>query len=90
MISIMPLGSIMNLRGSAAMEPSLGERQRPQAEAYVNGQKEHHSQQTSIAWLERDTDLDEGPPDTGLPSTPVPAIARESQTTYIVEGESPF
>jgi len=75
-------------RGYGAL--SLGERQRPQAEAYVNNQKAHHSQQTSIAWLERGDELDEGPPDAGVPLTPVSAIAREPQAAYVVDGESPF
>ena len=75
-------------RGYGAL--SLGERQRPQAEAYVNDQKAHHTQQTPIAWLERDNDVDEGPPDTGVALTPVPGIAREPQAAYGVDGESPF
>jgi len=40
---------------------SIGERQRLQAEAYVHRQKEHHQNHTTVAWLERYTDLDEGP-----------------------------
>jgi putative transposase len=75
-------------RGYGAL--SLGERQRPQAEAYVNNQKAHHSQQTSIAWLERDDELDEGPLDTGVAVTSVPGIAQEPHAAYVVDGESPF
>ena len=75
-------------RGYGAL--SLGERQRPQAETYVNDQKAHHTQQTPIAWLERDNDVDEGPPDTGVALTPVPGIVREAQADYGVDGESPF
>ena len=38
---------------------SLGEKQRPFAEAYVNNQKQHHEQQTTNAWLERISEVDE-------------------------------
>ena len=41
---------------------SLGETQLPRAVAYVRNQKSHHAQQTVNAWLERVSDLDEGPP----------------------------
>ena len=37
-------------RGYGAL--TLGERQRPKAEAYVRDQKDHHEQQTANAWLD--------------------------------------
>ncbi len=37
---------------------SLGERQRPIAIAYVENQKIHHAQKTTISWLEREEDED--------------------------------
>ena len=39
---------------------SLGESQLPIAVSYVQNQKSHHTQQTTNAWLERTSDLDEG------------------------------
>ena len=76
-------------RGYGAL--SLGERQRPQAEAYVMHQKTHHSQGSVTAWLERDAEYDEGPTDTGLVVGPVPSVVvRELRVVYSVEGESPF
>ena len=71
-------------RGYGAL--SVGERQRPQAEAYVANQKTHHGKQELIAWLERDSDFDEGPSDTGLmAATSVPAVVREPKTAYVLE-----
>ena len=62
---------------------TLGQRQKPDAEAYVSNQKEHHRLDTAIAWLERYSEFDEGPED--IPSSPasqpVPAL-RESSPTY--------
>lgn len=75
-------------RGYGAL--SLGERQRPQAEEYVVNQKTHHGAQSATAWLERDSDFDEGPADTGIAPGGVPAVLRESRETYVVEGQSPF
>lgn len=40
---------------------TLGERQRPAAEAYVRAQKEHHRQGTTNGWLERLAEIDDGP-----------------------------
>jgi putative transposase len=76
-------------RGYGAL--SLGERQRPQAEAYVLAQKTHHSQQTAIPWLERDAEFDEGPIETGLARGPVSSIAvREAGVAYLADEEPPF
>ena len=75
-------------RGYGAL--SLGERQRPQAEGYVASQKTHHGEQTTTAWLERDSDFDEGPVDAGMSLGPVPLVARESQAAYVLDGDAPF
>jgi len=74
-------------RGYGAL--SLGERQRPRAEAYVLSQKTHHAEQTTHSWLERDSEFDEGPVETGIAVSTVPAVAREPSAVYVV-GESPF
>lgn len=75
-------------RGYGAL--SLGERQRPIAVAYVENQKQHHSQQTTNAWLECYAEFDEGPGDTGLSVGPVPSVVREETGEYNVLGEPPF
>jgi putative transposase len=76
-------------RGYGAL--SLGERHRPQAEAYVLAQKTHHSQQTSIPWLERDAEFDEGPIEKGLARGPIPSVAvREPGVAYLMDEEPPF
>jgi putative transposase len=74
-------------RGYGAL--SLGERQRPVAEAYVADQKQHHECQTANAWLERYTEFDAGPDDTGITPGMVPATLRE-QVTYDTWGEPLF
>jgi putative transposase len=67
-------------RGYGAL--SLGERQRPQAEAYVQNQKQHHAQQTTNSWLEHYTELDEGPSETGITADGVPPVLREQPPMY--------
>lgn len=42
---------------------SVGEKQRPIAEAYVSNQKKHHAENTTNAWLETASEYDEGPTD---------------------------
>ena len=64
---------------------SLGEKQRPFAEAYVNNQKQHHEQQTSNAWLERMSETDEG---VVFPSRD--GVLRESGAVYEVGDDFPF
>lgn len=75
-------------RGYGAL--SLGERQRRSAEAYVNGQKQHHEAQTTNPWLERHAEFDEGPLDAGITPGLVPAVVREQRATYDAWGEPPF
>lgn len=67
-------------RGYGAL--SLGERQRPQAEAYVQNQKQHHAQETTNSWLERYTELDEGPPEQGIVTGGVPPVLHEQLPVY--------
>jgi putative transposase len=74
-------------RGYGAL--SLGERQRPQAEAYVHKQKDHHEQETTMAWLERFAEFDEGPNDTGLAVKEIPAVLRETAVAYSLN-DAPF
>ncbi|MFH1633687.1 MAG: transposase, partial [Chloroflexota bacterium] len=69
---------------------TLGERQRPQAETYVRDQKVHHEAETSIAWLERYAEFDEGLEDTGIKVYGVPYNMREQRASYDVLGEPPF
>jgi len=74
-------------RGYGAL--SVGEKQRPIAEEYVRNQKKHHEEQTANAWLERYTDLDEGPPGIGVNLDAVPTL-REAPPPYEILGEFPF
>jgi len=68
---------------------TIGQRQRADAEAYVKGQKEHHSSQNEIAWLETCTEDDDGPTDhTDHPLQPVPAL-RDERPQYVVASEQP-
>jgi REP element-mobilizing transposase RayT len=70
---------------------TLGESQRPMAEAYVNNQKQHHQQNTTNGWLERCDEQDEGPSDAGLRVDDVPPILlREAPAEYTALGASPF
>jgi hypothetical protein len=69
---------------------TLGENQRPKAEAYVAHQKAHHADQTANAWLERYTEFREGPAETGIPVSPLPHAVREEPELYTVWGEPPF
>ena len=64
---------------------TLGERQRPDAEAYVQAQKEHHSRGSTNMWLERMDEVDDGPI---VPSTAI----REPGVMYqsIKANEWPF
>jgi hypothetical protein len=69
---------------------SLGSRQLAGAVEYVRRQKEHHCDNTTMAWLERYADDDEGPEDTNvMGKRPVPGV-REEGVVYDVMGESPF
>jgi putative transposase len=69
---------------------SLGSRQLADAVEYVRRQKDHHRDNTMIAWLERDADDDEGPEEANaIGKHPVPS-AREKEATYDVLGQPPF
>jgi putative transposase len=75
-------------RGYGAL--SVGERQRPIAEAYVLNQKRHHAHQTTNGWLEQADELDEGPSETGLDANQTPVALREPAAKYHPLGEPPF
>ena len=69
---------------------SLGSRQLADAVEYVRRQKEHHRDNTTMAWLERDADDDEGPEDMNvMGKLPVPGV-RDEGVVYDFLGESPF
>ena len=67
---------------------SVGQRQIAAAEAYVKRQKEHHSTNTIVPWLERCSEIDEGPDDRSVVSKfpTVPAL-REASPGYDVLNE---
>ncbi len=69
---------------------SLGSRQLNDAVEYVRKQKEHHHDETVVAWLERDAEADEGPEDPILSGKQVIPGVREEGPVYEVLGESPF
>jgi putative transposase len=61
---------------------SLGESQLPKAVAYVQNQKTHHAQNTVNAWLEKASELDEGPPFHSAPP-PDSDLLREAPASYL-------
>ncbi len=69
---------------------TIGQRQRPDADAYVRRQKEHHRNHTAVAWLETCTEDDEGPADrAGWPLQAVPAGGAERQAAPALHDERP-
>jgi hypothetical protein len=68
---------------------SLGHSQLPRAIAYVESQKELHAQQTTSTWLEKSSELDEGPAEANTTSK-ITNILRESSISYDTEEEMPF
>ncbi len=81
-------GSFAWQRGYGVL--SVGERQKHIAIAYVEAQKRHHQQNTTNPWLERYSDLDEGPPEIGITIGAVSPILREPQAAYDLLGEPLF
>lgn len=69
---------------------TLGERQRPIAEAYVINQKQHHRDNTVNTWLERESELDEGPSDVGIISESISPEIHEPGARYSTLGDLPF
>jgi REP element-mobilizing transposase RayT len=63
---------------------TVGERQRPIAEEYVRRQKEHHQRETTIAWLERVDEFDDGPPDVDDDASAATKVLREESAVYSV------
>ena len=69
---------------------TLRETQLPDAEAYVQRQKQHQGRQTTNRWLERYEELDEGPTSTEW-TTDAIHLVQETAATYDVEpGDFPF
>ena len=64
---------------------SIGQSQLAQAIAYVQHQKEHHGSQATNAWLERSSELDEGPLQDS-PSGETQSSLREETVGYDVFG----
>jgi REP element-mobilizing transposase RayT len=75
-------------RGYGAL--TLGERQRPMAEAYIREQKDHHAQRTANAWLEHCPEFHEGPVDAGIALEGILSSLREKRLNYDAWGESPL
>ena len=69
---------------------SIGEKQRPIAIQYVRDQKQHHEDKTVHPWLERCSDIDEGPDDPGIQEKSVPLVIRETGPFYELTGDVPF
>ncbi len=71
---------------------TVGERQRPIAEEYVRRQKEHHHQQSTIAWLERYDEFDDGPPEVDPAFVRDAKVLREAGAIYTAfdGNSSPF
>lgn len=72
-------------RGYGAL--SVGERQLDIAVAYVLKQKEHHANQTANKWLERITDLEDGPTE---PENQPPNSLRETDPVYQIDDDFPW
>jgi hypothetical protein len=75
-------------RGYGAL--SLGERQREAAIDYVNNQKNHHLEESSIEWLERVNEILEGPQHPKLLSGQGSKSIYEIRQEYVVEAGIPF
>jgi putative transposase len=69
---------------------SLGEKQRPSAEAYVHNQKKHHTEQTTNAWLEYTTGNEEGPDNRSVYEQTNNQLRRENRILYQTNDEFPF
>lgn len=69
---------------------SMGEKQLHIAKDYVNNQKQHHENQTTISWLERSVEESEGPLFPGTHSARKPDRLREESGIYRIDTESPF
>jgi putative transposase len=71
---------------------SLGMKQIPTAEAYIQNQKNHHAEGTTNNWLERSSGLDEGPKDEDqVKDENDPELSiREEAVSYIISDDFPF
>lgn len=69
---------------------SMGEKQLHIATEYVKNQRDHHANQTTISWLERSMEENEGPKSPGMHSVNRPDRLREEMGIYTIGSESPF
>jgi putative transposase len=69
---------------------TVGEKNRLLAQAYVEGQKTHHAQGSTMAALEYCAEVDEGPTSTGLVIDAVPPIVRDEHPAYTWITDWPF
>jgi putative transposase len=75
-------------RGYGAL--TCGEKQLPVAQAYIEAQKTHHSDNSLIKMLEYCSEVDEGPAIAGLHIDRVAPVVKEADVDYDVLGTSPF
>ena len=68
---------------------TLGQTQLERAVTYVEGQKAHHASDTTNNWLERYSELDEGPEE-GVRLAEEGGVLREERVVYYALGEPPF
>ena len=85
--SIHPTEPFVWQRGYGCL--TIGEKQRSLAEEYVGNQKKHHQEDTTIGWLEKQSDQEEGPSRTKTPFVERRNIGEE-MADYNILGEFPF
>ena len=68
---------------------TVSEKQRSVAEEYVNNQKTHHRENKTVPWLEKQSELEEGPERPGE-SANVRQKVSELKASYDISGDSPF
>jgi len=69
---------------------TVGEKQRSIAENYVRNQKQHHAEQTTNGWLERNVEEDDGPADVMLDADDATIFVRDESGDYGVLDDLPF
>lgn len=85
--SIHPTGQFAWQRGYGCL--TIGEKQRAIAEEYVRNQKMHHDEETSIGWLEKTLDVDDGP-GIVVDSGEISRKIKEDRAEYMPVSDSPF
>ena len=69
---------------------TLGERQRPIAEAYVRNQKKHHNEISTNGWLERMAEAEDGPEFQRQDHEDSSRVVRDEHGSYESIDEMPF